>query len=105
MASNSMTKEMLVNATAPLDDLAIATDLLMSAKAGVRNYAVALTETATPGVRRTLKAQMQKAIDLHEKIANYMIENEMYHAYNIDEQVEHDLQKADMALELAKTKS
>lgn len=105
MANTNMTKEMLVNATAPLDDLAIATDLLMSAKAGVRNYAVALTETATPGVRRTLKAQLQKAIDLHESIATYMIENEMYHAYDIQEQVEHDLQKADMALELIKAKS
>ncbi len=100
MATSNMTKEMLVNATAPLDDLAIATDLLMSAKAGVRNYAVAITETATPSVRKTLKAQLQKAIDLHEKIATYMIENEMYHAYDVEEQVEHDLKKADIALEL-----
>ena len=105
MAANNMTKEMLVNATAPLDDLAIATDLLMSAKAGVRNYAIALTETATPGVRRTLKSQLQKAIDLHEKIATYMIENEMYHAYNMEEQVKLDLEKADTALELVKHKS
>ncbi|MGX1377233.1 spore coat protein CotF [Priestia megaterium] len=35
-----------------LDDLAIATDLLLSAKNGVRTYAVALTETATPEVRK-----------------------------------------------------
>ncbi|WP_394223728.1 spore coat protein [Priestia aryabhattai] len=84
-----------------LDDLAIATDLLLSAKNGVRTYAVALTETATPEVRKVLKKQLDEAIDLHEKIAQYMIENEMYHAYDIEEQVNHDLKKADKALDLA----
>ena len=86
-----------------LDDLAIATDLLLSAKNGVRTYAVALTETATPEVRKVLKKQLDEAIDLHEKIAQYMIENEMYHAYDIEEQVNHDLKKADKALDLAKS--
>ena len=85
-----------------LDDLAIATDLLLSAKNGVRTYAVALTETATPEVRKVLKKQLDEAIDLHEKIAQYMIENEMYHAYDIEEQVNHDLKEADKALDLAK---
>lgn len=84
-----------------LDDLAIATDLLLSAKNGVRTYAVALTETATPEVRKVLKKQLDEAIDLHEKIAQYMIENEMYHAYDVEEQVNHDLKKSDKALDLA----
>ncbi|MEC2074913.1 spore coat protein [Metabacillus fastidiosus] len=83
-----------------MDDMAIATDLLLSAKAGVRNYAVAITETATPEVREVLKKQLDKAIDSHEKIAQYMIDNEMYHAYDIKEQISHDLKKADKALEL-----
>ncbi|MED4283356.1 spore coat protein [Priestia megaterium] len=85
-----------------LDDLAIATDLLLSAKNGVRTYAVALTETATPEVRKVLKKQLDEAIELHEKIAQYMIDNEMYHAYDVEEQVNHDFKKADKALELAK---
>ncbi len=85
-----------------LDDLAIATDLLLSAKNGVRTYAVALTETATPEVRKVLKKQLDEAIDLHEKIAQYMIDNEMYHAYDVEEQINHDLKKADTALDLAK---
>ncbi|WP_129703763.1 spore coat protein [Priestia megaterium] len=93
------TKSML-NKT--LDDLAIATDLLLSAKNGVRTYAVALTETATPEVRKVLKKQLDEAIDLHEKIAQYMIDNEMYHAYDVEEQINHDLKKADTALDLAK---
>ncbi|MFQ6386486.1 spore coat protein [Priestia aryabhattai] len=85
-----------------LDDLAIATDLLLSAKNGVRTYAVALTETATPEVRKVLKKQLDEAIELHEKISKYMIDNEMYHAYDVEEQVNHDLKKADKALELSK---
>ncbi|WP_144644133.1 spore coat protein [Priestia megaterium] len=85
-----------------LDDLAIATDLLLSAKNGVRTYAVALTETATREVRKVLKKQLDEAIELHEKISQYMIDNEMYHAYDVEEQVNHDLKKADKALELVK---
>ncbi|MBE5101559.1 spore coat protein [Priestia aryabhattai] len=85
-----------------LDDLAIATDLLLSTKNSVRTYAVALTETATPEVRKVLKKQLDEAIELHEKIAQYMIDNEMYHAYDVEEQVNHDIKKADKSLELAK---
>lgn len=45
---------------------------------------------------------MDNAIDTHDKIAQYMIKNEMYHAYDLNEQMEHDLEKADIALNLAK---
>jgi similar to spore coat protein len=90
------------NITNTLDDLAIATDFLLSAKAAVRNYAVAITETATPEVRKILKKQLETAIDTHEKIAQYMIDNEMYHAYDLKEQINHDIKKADNALELIK---
>lgn len=85
-----------------LDDMAIATDFLITAKAAVRNLAVAITETATPEVKKLLRRELDIAIDTHDKIAQYMIKNEMYHAYNVDEQVEHDLKKADIALELIK---
>lgn len=87
-----------------LDDMAIATDFLVTAKAGVRNLAVAITETATPEVKKILRRELDIAIDTHDKIAQYMIKKEMYHAYNIDEQIEHDLKKADIALELIKNK-
>ncbi|MDG0810766.1 hypothetical protein [Cohnella rhizosphaerae] len=36
------------------------------------------------------------------QIAADMIENEVYHPYNVEEQVEHNLQKADNALSLIK---
>ena len=86
---------------AVLDDLAIATDFLITAKAGVRNLAVATTETATPEVKKILRRELDNAIDTHDKIAQYMIDNEMYHAYDLDEQVTHDLEKADKALAIA----
>nr|WP_255473471.1 spore coat protein [Planomicrobium sp. CPCC 101110] len=82
--------------------MVIATDLLVSAKAGVRNLAVAITETATPSVKKVLRRELDNAIELHDKLAQYMIKNEMYHAYDIDEQLEHDLKKADTALKLSK---
>lgn len=85
-----------------IDDLAIASDLLITAKAGVRNLAVAITETATPSVKKLLRRELDNAIDLHDKIAQYMIKNEMYHAYDLDEQMDHDLEKADNALKLLK---
>jgi similar to spore coat protein len=85
-----------------IDDLAIASDLLVTAKAGVRNLAVAITETATPSVKKLLRRELDNAIDLHDKIAQYMIKNEMYHAYDLDEQMQHDLEKADIALDAAK---
>ncbi|UQZ32684.1 spore coat protein [Paenibacillus sp. PK3_47] len=100
--STTKTKEMLVNAIAPMDDLAIATDMLLSAKSAVRTYAIALTETATPKVHKVLKAQLDTAIETHQKIAAYMIENEMYHPYDLNEQIDHDHKKAETALELTK---
>lgn len=98
--TTTKTKEMLVKAVAPMDDMAIATDMLLSAKSAVRTYAIALTETATPRVRKVLKAQLDTAIETHQKIADYMIKNEMYHPYSIEKQVEHDMEKSDMALKL-----
>nr|WP_254865245.1 spore coat protein [Solibacillus isronensis] len=85
-----------------IDDMAIATDLLITSKAAVRNLAVAITETATPAVKRILRRELDNAIDTHDKIAQYMIKNEMYHAYDLQEQMEHDLEKADIALNVAK---
>ncbi|MER2006032.1 MAG: spore coat protein [Psychrobacillus sp.] len=87
---------------AMIDDLAIATDLLITSKAAVRNLATAITETATPSIKKLLRRELDTAIDTHDKIAQYMIKNEMYHAYDLNEQMEHDLEKADIALNLAK---
>lgn len=81
-------------------DELIATELLVSAKATVRTYAVALTETASPEVREVLKKQLDIAIDSHAKIANYMMKNGMYYAHDINKQLEHDKEKVEKSLEL-----
>lgn len=83
-------------------DEMIATELLVSAKATVRTYAVALTETASPEVRNVLKKQLDEAIDNHAKIANYMMKNGMYYAHDIKKQLEHDKEKIEKSLELVK---
>lgn len=74
-----------------LTDDVIAMDLLMNAKSGVRNYAMAVTECATPEVRDILMKQLGEAIDSHEKIADYMVQRGLYHPYHIQEQVQLDL--------------
>lgn len=82
-----------------LTDEVIANDLLFSAKAGVRMTAAAITEATTYEVRVMLQKQLDDAIGLHEAIANYMKNNDMYHPYNEDEQIRLDLKNAETALQ------
>lgn len=81
-------------------DELIATDFLVSAKSTVRAYAVAVTEAASPEVRKTLTEQLNKAIQTHAQIANYMIKNDMYIAYDLEKQLKHDEEKVNIVQEL-----
>ena len=83
-----------------MTDQVIATDFLMAAKTNVKNYALALTETATPEVRTILKTHLDDAITTHERITGYMMKKGWYHAYNVDEQIKLDLKNAEAALHL-----
>ncbi len=85
-------------------DELIATDFLVSAKSLVRAYAVAITEAATPEVRKTLKAHLDKAIQTHANIADYMIKHDMYLAYDIKKQLKHDEEKLEIAKDLLSVK-
>jgi similar to spore coat protein len=84
-----------------MTDQVIATDFLISAKAGVRNYAVAITEAGTPELKAALREQLNTAIATHEKITNYMIARGFYHPHNLSEQLQVDLNVSDTALKLA----
>jgi similar to spore coat protein len=84
-----------------MTDQVIATDFLISAKAGVRNYAVAITETGTPALKAALREQLNTAIATHEKITNYMIARGFYHPHDLTEQLQVDLTITDTALKLA----
>lgn len=85
-------------------DQIIATELLVTAKSAVRTYAVALTETATPEVRDVLKRQLNQAIDQHARIADYMLEKNMYYAHDVDKQLELDKKKVKTVKKLVKDK-
>jgi similar to spore coat protein len=83
-----------------LTDQVIATDFLIAAKSGVRNYSFALTEATSPEIRATLRKQLNDAITTHETISNYMMKNGYYHAYDLQEQLKLDMQITDTALNL-----
>ncbi|MDA1475442.1 spore coat protein [Bacillus sp. WMMC1349] len=83
-----------------LTEQVVATDFLISAKSGVKNIAVAITETSSPEVRETLKQYLNDAIDTHEQITNYMISKGYYHPTNLSEQIRMDLQAAEKAKDL-----
>jgi similar to spore coat protein len=87
-----------------MTDQVIATDFLISAKAGVRNYAVAITETATPELKAALRTQLNDAIATHEKITNFMVAKGFYHPHDLSEQLQVDLTVSDTALNLAQKK-
>ncbi|MET3699568.1 similar to spore coat protein [Bacillus oleivorans] len=84
-----------------MTDQVIATDFLISAKAGVRNYTAAITEAATPELRKVLREQLRDAIQTHENITNYMIAKGYYHPHDLSEQLQVDLTASNTATNLA----
>lgn len=84
-----------------MTDKGIATDFLVSTKAGIRNLAFAITETATPELRAGLREELRNAVNTHEKITNFMVKNGIYHPHNLTEQLQVDLQISETALKLA----
>lgn len=85
---------------ADMTDQAIVTDSLLDAKAVVRNYAIAISETRTPEVREVLRKHLNDAIDTHESILRYMMENGYYHVNEPLEQMKVDMKSANAALHL-----
>lgn len=83
-----------------MSDQVIATDLLISAKSGVRNYAMAVTEAGTPEIKHTLTRHLEEALDMHEKISNYMVSKGWYHAYDTKEQIKLNLQNISTSMNL-----
>ncbi|MCY9665935.1 spore coat protein [Paenibacillus alginolyticus] len=81
-----------------MTDQVIAMDFLVTAKSGVRNYAMAVTEAGTPEIKATLSRHLDEAIDTHEKITKYMMEQGWYHPWNIKEQIQLDLKSIETAL-------
>ena len=74
--------------------------LLGFAKTSVRNYAIAITETATPQLREILQSQLNKAIQLHGKVFYYMYQRGYYPSYNLSQLLANDVKNAQNALSM-----
>ncbi|BFH69800.1 MAG: spore coat protein [Paenibacillus dendritiformis] len=85
---------------AGMTDQAVATDMLIAAKSGIKDLATALTEAATPEVRTVLRNHLDTAIQAHEQLTAYMMKNGYYHPYNLQEQLQIDMNNASTALNM-----
>ena len=74
--------------------------LLGMAKTNVRNYAAAITETATPQLRTVLKRHLNDGIDLHESVFTYMYQHGLYPAYDLEKLLNNDMDNATKALNM-----
>lgn len=83
-----------------LTDEMVAMDFLISAKTGVRNYAMAVTECATPEIKLILTKHLEEAIDTHERIIGYMMERGFYKPHEMNEQIKRDLTNIQTALDI-----
>ncbi|MEC1645915.1 spore coat protein [Bacillus halotolerans] len=75
-------------------------DLLGFAKTSVRNYAIAITETATPQLRTVLVKQLNAAIKLHAQVYQYMYQHGYYPSYNLSELLKNDVRNANKAISM-----
>lgn len=87
-----------------LADMTLAVDLLIRAKDGVRNTAFALTESASPHVRETLRRQLRQSIDYHGRVAALMTEKRWFHPYAPEEQYQLDQLAANNTLKIGRMK-
>ncbi|NHN34927.1 spore coat protein [Paenibacillus agricola] len=71
-------------------DMTFAMDFLMRAKEGVRNTAIALTETVSPDARELLKNQLHQGLALHQEISDFMMSKKWFHPYELTEQYQLD---------------
>ncbi|MDF2647144.1 MAG: spore coat protein [Paenibacillus sp.] len=74
--------------------------LLGMAKTLVRNYAIAITETATPNLREVLTKQMVSAVQLHGNVFYFMLERSYYPSYDLDQLLANDVKNAQQALSM-----
>lgn len=73
-----------------LADMTFALDFLVRAKEGVRNTAVALTETTTPELREALRKQLFQGIAMHQEITELMVQKKWFHPHDLSEQYQLD---------------
>ena len=77
-----------------------AADLLGLSKGLVLGLAAAITETATPALRKTFTNQLIGAIHGHERVFNYMHKHGYYPSYDLGLLLGHDIENAQKALRM-----
>ncbi len=75
-------------------------NILIPVKTLIRTYAIAITETATPVLRRTLVNQLNGMIDLHAQIFSFMSKNGLYPAYDMKKLIDNDVKNANKAIDM-----
>lgn len=83
-----------------MTDQVIATDFLITTKAAIKDYSVAITETTTPKVRDVLREQLRHLITTHENLTNFMMLKGYYHPHELREQLQVDLNAVNTAFNL-----
>ncbi|KQX65831.1 MULTISPECIES: spore coat protein [unclassified Paenibacillus] len=85
-------------------DMTFAMDFLIRVKEGVRNTAIALTETASEGARAILRNQLHQGIALHQEVSDLMMRKKWFHPYELNEQYKLDQLGAINAVQMAQMK-
>ncbi len=83
-----------------VDETLFQGDLLVLSKTAVRNYSIAITETATPALKKVLVNQLNKMIQLHDDVFQFMYKQGNYPAYDLKKLFKHDMELAKKALSL-----
>ncbi|WP_261300774.1 spore coat protein [Paenibacillus andongensis] len=85
-------------------DMTFAMDFLVRVKEGVRNTAIALTETASDGARAILRGQLHQGIALHQEVSDLMMRKKWFHPYELNEQYKLDQLGTTHAVQMAQMK-
>ncbi|BDH61804.1 spore coat protein F-like protein YraF [Lysinibacillus sp. PLM2] len=85
-----------------LTDSGVALEFLLTTKTGIRNLAIAITETASPSLRKLMKTQLNVMLDLYAEITELMIKKEWLKPFDLDSQKELDIKAAENAISIAK---
>ena len=82
-------------------DSAFAIEFLITVKTGIRNYGFAITETTDPELRTVFQRQMDKALDLHAELTDFLIDKEWLNPHDIGAQYEIDIKSVEEAVSIA----
>lgn len=90
---------MMANPTTMITDQVIASELLNTLKASIKNQALALTEISTTDIRNMMMQHFNDTVNAHGRLTDLMIQRGWYQAYNPSAQIHSDLRNASMTLQ------